>query len=438
LAALYAYFIRPRQADLGVEIPYWYADHTFPYVEPYNLVRLGWYLSPLGIALAVLGAWWMLRHDLSQRTALFLGIGLFFSFLYLENSRNNPHHIYVMRRYVPVVIPAFTIAAAYALERWWRRRGWWRWLAWCMTIAQMALLLYAARVVARQVDHRGLVDQLTPWAESLDANAVILFDDDRAVSTGATVGTALRYLFGHTVFDLQEEHLTGEVLESLVRTWQAQGRAVLIAVGPNGVREPFANWRLAPLPGLWLDTSVLEASYLHFPRQVLRATESLELYELLPAASGDLSSLRIDVGSSDFFYLNEGWYEKERLPDGRTMRWTSGAAQLGLLSYVAGDDEVRLRFQLAASAHLGHTPAEVRLRYCASILECDGVEGAAIVAEWQVGPTFDEYQATLPASALQDGQWVLWLETNTWNPAALGLSADARDLGVMVDWISVE
>ncbi len=455
LAALYAYFIRPRQANLAAEIPYWYADHTFPYVEPYNLVRLGWYLSPLGIALAVLGAWWMLRHDLSQRTALFLGIGLFFSFLYLENSRNNPHHIYVMRRYVPAVIPAFTIAAAYALERWWRRpsihlpwravpgeahkyRGRWRWLAWGVIVVQVASLLYAARIVVRQVDHRGLVDQLTSWAESLDANAVILFDDDRAVSAGATVGTALRYLFGRTVFDLQEEHLTGEILENLVRTWHAQGRRVLIAVGPNGVREPFANWRLAPLPGLWLDTSVLEASYLHFPRQVLRATESLELYELLPAASGDLSSLRIDVGSSDFFYLGEGWYEKERLPDGRTMRWTGSAARLSLPSYVAGDDEIRLRFQLAASAHAGHTPAEVRLRHCASIPECDGVDGAAVVAEWQVGPTFDEYEATLPASALQDGRLVLWLETNTWNPAALGLSADARDLGVMVDWIGVE
>jgi hypothetical protein len=69
----------------------------------------------------------------------------------------------------------------------------------------------------------------------------------------------------------------------------------------------------------------------------------------------------------------------------------------------------------------------VRLRY-----------GTQIVALWQVGTDFAAYEATLPASALQDGPLSLWLETDAWSPAALGLGADARDLGVMVDWIGVE
>jgi hypothetical protein len=298
-------------------------------------------------------------------------------------------------------------------------------------VVQVALLLYAARIVVRQVDYRGLVDQFTPWAESLDPNAVILFDDDCAVSTGATVGTALRYLFGYTVFDLQEEYLATETLENLVRTWQAQGRTVLVAVGPYGVREPFVNWPLAPLPGLWLDTLTLERSYLHFPRQVLRERLSLDMYELLPLA-GDASqsqafrALRVDVGSSDFFNLSAGWHGKERLPNGTTVRWTSEAAQFDLSSPEVGSGDVRLRLQMAASAESGRAPAEVRLRY-----------GASVIARWQVGTTFAAYEATLPASVLGDGPLTLWLETDTWNPAALGLSADARDLGVMVDWISV-
>jgi hypothetical protein len=75
-----------------------------------------------------------------------------------------------------------------------------------------------------------------------------------------------------------------------------------------------------------------------------------------------------------------------------------------------------------------------------------------VVTRWQVDATFDVYEVTLPALSGsagsprvgsagsppgQGGPADLWLETETWNPAALGLSTDARDLGVMVDWIEV-
>jgi hypothetical protein len=427
LAAFYGYFIRPQRADPSLSYLHWYSDQNVPYVEPYNLQRLGWYISPLGIALAVLGAWYILRHKLSPHSALFVGVSLFFSFFYLYNSRNNPFHIYVMRRYVPAVIPAFSIAAAYALAHWWQRRpGRWRWLACVAATAQLALLLYAGRFVVRQVDHRGLLDQFTRWAESLPPDAVIIFDDERPVSTGATIGTPLHYLFGHTVLDLQEEHLTERTLDDLLHAWLAQDRPVILAVGDRGARQPFANWPLTPLPGLRLESRVLESSYYHFPRQVQSSVLRLELYQLLPASSRAATTLQIDVGSSDFFYLGEGWHGKEQLAGGLTMRWTSGAAQFDL-PLLGDDDELYLRFELAASASPGHTPTEVRLR-----------TGETIVARWQVGVTFEEYEATLPLAALQGDSVALWLETDAWIPAALGINADSRELGVMVDWISVE
>jgi 4-amino-4-deoxy-L-arabinose transferase-like glycosyltransferase len=426
LAAVYAYFFRPQQADPASTIPYWYGGENIPDVEPYNLVRLGWYVSPLGIALAVLGWWWMLRRELSLKAALFLGIGLFFTFLYVQNSRNNPHHIYVMRRYVPAVIPALTVAAAYAIVRWWRHQEWWHWLALIVAVGQVALLLNTSRTVLRQVDYRGLVDQLTPWAESLDPDAVILFDDDRPISTGTTIGTPLRYLFGHTVFDLQESYLTRDALQELIGVWHAQGRRILVAVGPDGVREPFDDWSLASLPGLRLEAQVLENSYTHVPRQVQPFTLALELFELEPGARTDVGVLRVDIGASDFFYLGEGWYGKERLPNGTTMRWTRDAAQFILPERLDIDGHVQLRFQLATSSQAPRMPVEVRLVY-----------GADVIARWQVGTAFAEYEATLLEPAPPQSPLTLWLETDTWSPQALGISADARDLGVMVDWVKI-
>jgi 4-amino-4-deoxy-L-arabinose transferase-like glycosyltransferase len=283
LATLYGYFIRPRLADTTTTAYYWYGDYNIPNVEPYNLVRLGWYISPLGIALAVLGAWWMLRHEMNVRTAFFLGLGLFFSFLFLHRSRNNPHHIYVMRRYVPAVIPSFAIAAAYALDTWLRRTGWRRWFAVGLTVVLAGWLLYSARVVIPHVEYRGAVKQFETLVNVLgNDRAVILFNDDIPVSTGATLGTPLHYLYGYTVFDLQEKYVDGPALHAQIERWQDAGRRVLVALGPDEVEGLIPVSQSVPVANLRLDVPVLEVSYEHFPRQIWRYTVNLPVYELAP------------------------------------------------------------------------------------------------------------------------------------------------------------
>jgi len=262
---------------------YWYGDYNIPNVEPYNLVRLGWYISPLGIALAVLGTWWMLRHETNPRTALFLGVGLFFSFLYLDRSRNNPHHIYVMRRYVPAVIPAFMIAAAYALTAWLRHNGWRRRLATGLAILLVGWLLYASRVVIPHIEYQGAVGQFERLVNALGGEqTVILFNDDLPVSTGAIVGTPLRYLRGYTVFDLQEKHVDIRALSRQIRLWQGEGRWVLLINGPSWKKDLFATARLTPVTSFLLDVPVLETSYEHFPRQIWRYKVTLQVYEFAP------------------------------------------------------------------------------------------------------------------------------------------------------------
>lgn len=282
LAALYGYFLRPRLADTTAWAYYWYGDHNIPNVEPYNLVRLGWYISPLGIALAVLGTWWMLRREANARTALFLGVGLFFSFLFLDRSRNNPHHIYVMRRYVPAVIPAFVISAAYALDTWLRRTGWRRWLAIGSAVVLAGWLLYAARVIVPHVEYRGAIGQFETLVNDLgDDRAVILFNDDGSVTTGATLGTPLSYLYDYAVFDLQEEYVDVQALHAQIGRWRRAGRRVLLVVGPHPVAGLFDSLPSRLVTDFRLDVPVLESSYEHFPRRVLRHVVTVQVYELV-------------------------------------------------------------------------------------------------------------------------------------------------------------
>jgi hypothetical protein len=83
-----------------------------------NLVRLGWYLSPLGIALALAGLALMV-YRINSTSWLFLVIAAVASvvFLRLTYGASDQHYIYIMRRYVPHVYPAFAIGIAYAIAR---------------------------------------------------------------------------------------------------------------------------------------------------------------------------------------------------------------------------------------------------------------------------------------------------------------------------------
>src|SRR5258707_5282270 len=82
-----------------------------------NLVRLGWYLSPLGVLLGVLGfaLWW--RRGLTRSSWLFLVVSLIsaFFFLRLAYGTSDLTYIYILRRYMPVVYPAWSLGMAYAL-----------------------------------------------------------------------------------------------------------------------------------------------------------------------------------------------------------------------------------------------------------------------------------------------------------------------------------
>jgi hypothetical protein len=217
---LFAYFVWPRTGHT-VLAPYWYGGGPIPIQNHLNLVRLAWYVSPLGVWLGIAGVTLMLLEGDSRRMWPLVTTGVAFSIVYLYNIMNNPYHIYAMRRYVPVVFPFFAAGMAYALVWLWEQRQRWRaaaGIAWMLGLTLLAWLLYSNRAVWNLVEYRGLVDQVESLAMDLEPGAVLLFDDEVPVGAGATVGTPLQYLYGFTAFDLQEEMVSpAALLEGIAR-----------------------------------------------------------------------------------------------------------------------------------------------------------------------------------------------------------------------------
>jgi 4-amino-4-deoxy-L-arabinose transferase-like glycosyltransferase len=278
LLAAYAYFLRPLQADPSRAASYWYGESTIPDVEPYNMVRLGWYLSRPGLALGVLGIALIVSRNVNGRTWMMVGIGVFFSLLFIYRTFNNPHHVYVMRRYVPAVIPTFALGMAYTVlyPAGWGKVG--RVLAAGLTAAVVLLMPYKGQVMIPQVDYKGSVEQFRVFASLIPEDAVVLFNDDEPVGAAGVFGTPLAFLEGRTVLDLREEHLNLDRLDALVEGWQAVGRPVVVVDGSSPVSGLCDRWRCQVSSTFQFDLRVLEHSYDHWPVTVVPYRPVLTTY----------------------------------------------------------------------------------------------------------------------------------------------------------------
>jgi hypothetical protein len=265
--ALFSYFVRPHLGDV-TSSAYWYGGGEIPNLDRENLVRLGWYLGPAGIALGVAGMCWMLFKELNRRTVFLLGTGLFFSLLYLWRIQANPHQIYAMRRYVPVVLPFFIIMAAYLIN--WlyvNLRGKVRWFVSIgLTLVWFSGILLSDRGFVSQIDSLGMIDQLERFNAALPPHSVLIFGDSAPIGAGDLLGTPLRFVYGHDVFTLRSsDALDRARFAETVRGWQDGGRTVYWIGMPGGPSWPLAS----PAPGLPADYRVavtfLEHAYDHKP-----------------------------------------------------------------------------------------------------------------------------------------------------------------------------
>ena len=255
-----------------------YSTAAITIVDHENWRRLGWYLAPLGVWLGAAGIG-LLLWRVERRTAVFLAVGLLFSLLYLTNVRANPHHMYVMRRYVPAVMPLFVIGAAYGIG-WLGGRPvvWRRALALLLAVAWLGGLAWSGRDFVSQVDHRGLIAQLDGLDVALAPEALLIFNDPAPVGVGDFVGTPLKFLYGRDVFKLHDPvALDDALLRAAIAGWQAAGRTVYWVGAPDWLDAQGLAYTAQTQT---LTTRRLEGVYDRKPTAILTETWRLNLHRL--------------------------------------------------------------------------------------------------------------------------------------------------------------
>lgn len=427
LASAYAYFLRPHLESGGTATT-WPSGATYPLLDAENWVRVGWYLTPLGLALATAGLAVVLLREPLSRVGLFTAVGALTTAQYVARIMTTPYHPYAMRRFVPISIPALAVFAAVAVgaiaaaPRLSRPKL----VAGGVGAALLLGLLVQARAIVPGRDLAGAIDWLYTLESRLRPGAVILVSEHESALFADTFGPPLRYLFDHPVVPLRRGRqptvdLVAEVLERAAR----EGRPVqLLAVEPIAfvVRNAFA---LKPVGTVPVELTMLKNTFEGFPSTRQVSPYGIEIYDLLPldAAQVEDRDVLIDVGTLDTPFLRSGFHYKERLGDGTSGRWTDGDASLEVPNSSRGAVDVAIRARLFTGVS-DDTPL-VRVLFDDRPIGSFRPEN-----DWQ---TF--HFTAMPRPYEQRSR--IRLVSPAFTPARGGDSADERKLGVFVDWVRV-
>jgi len=426
--SIYAYFVRPQLEPIRHAVS-WPSGNQFPILNGQNWVRLGWYLTPLGLLLATTGLAVILWRESLSRLGLFLSVGALTTIQYVYNIFNTPYHIYAMRRYVPIVIPMLMIYAAVAILAMVqaRHRQPVRAVGAILAVVFIGGMLYQSRFVLPQRDLYGALEQVTILNQKLKPNAIIVISEPAESIFADTFGVPLRFIFGHDIATIRQDDARAQAfIHQLMAYADGQHRPVqLIAVDPIAptVREVLS---LQPVEMFPVTLQMLMNTFFDYPSVIQTAYYGIEIYDVStksPPLVNSPEETLIDIGTLDTRFIRSGFYYKEPLVGGFSARWTSREAALDIPLSSGVPVTIDLRAMIFRPE--GAPAADVTVWL-------DGQEIGQFKPDetWQ---TFSFQARPKPARGISS----LRFKTTTFNPASLKINGDTRDLGFLIDWVKV-
>jgi hypothetical protein len=465
-----------------IEVP---RDNREVYTIPLaNLVRVGWYLSPLGVVLGVAGfaLWW--QRGMNRAAWLFLAIGLIGTVFWVRQSygTSDQSYIYILRRYIPQVYPAFCLGIAYMLVwiadrrvenrepprgyptetrgqgdketrrhasiaviggRWSVVSGRWSVVATiALGLALTGFLVATNWGIYRHVEYGGALAQIETIAERFGPNDVLLLHSGSRDEPDL-IATPLRYAFGVDAFTIkssQPERYAPQ-LARYIKHWQEQGRTVYMVFGASG-GFGLPGLRYTPDGRMALQhLEEFEQLTNQKPHNVQDFNLDFAVYRLETDAA--VSSAPAPSGVDDYAAQLHGFYRPERIA-GVDLAWTQGDALLRLpWPRDGGPQQVVIR--LAG----GVRPASVeRGQACISFrpetpfgfegpLATFSSLGCFDLQEQMSGYVLVIDPRRYPTHA--SGSIVLRIRSDTWTPAkADPAQIDRRILGIQFGGLSIE
>jgi hypothetical protein len=423
--AVYAYFFRHQGGRLALH-------------DAMAFRTLGWYLTPIGLLVAVAATAWLTRRDFWRDPAFFLtfaAYAVFFSY----KTRIVPEHFWSARRFLADILPSALLLTGglaatigtFVGSRWLRRSAVARpaialicllpigWLFWRQTMP-----------ILHHVEYAGVIPQLERLAGRIGDHDLLIVESRDAGSDLYTLAVPLVCIYARQALVLSSAAPNKRAFEDFV-VW-ALGRYERVwFLGGGGTDLLTRRITAEPAGGGQFHVPEYASTTNAYPSGILRKDFEYGLYQLSADAAEPDGPVTLQVGGNDDLQVVR-FYARERTGDtGTPFRW-SGGRSFVVLPAIPNDAREIVVWMGDGGRPAQAPPATVTLTVG------DREIGSA-VASGKIAP----HAFSLPADVVQTAAAAaeplrVTLRVPTWNPHDLLGVNDTRDLGVMVTRVDVK
>ena len=211
---IYFYFVYPQIAE-SHRLIYNASGKVIESLREQTFYRLGWYLTPLGLALASAGLVLGFTRRIHTTQLAFTGMGLLFLIYYSYDIHCMPYQPYAMRRLFPFVVPAMCFSIPFLLQNIPVKRysnsvktG----LTAIITIILLIQFQQINRKLILRDDYRGLYQYLATLSQKLPKDEFILINGK---GRACVYAAPLRYLFGQGCVLFYPDHRAPDYREMI-------------------------------------------------------------------------------------------------------------------------------------------------------------------------------------------------------------------------------
>jgi hypothetical protein len=433
LVFAYGVFVRPHLswARESVPLPEPHVG-TVPLRNEINWVRLAWYLTPLGLGLALLGALSCIPRLVAREATPLIAFALILAALggfYLYKSRAFPDNYWVVRRYIEIVIPGFLLLACLALSHFYGLLS--RFVPRYGSGALSALVflmtwvgeIHAIAPFWRERELAGTLRQMELLA-SLNQPADILLLEQGPFQE--FFSTPLKAIFQKTVYSLASSRPDVLAFDRLLQRWLGEGKRVHLLASQEQTELQSRKIQFMPQHRFEFNTRVVEAPYERLPRSMIPLSYTLQVYNLeLKKLMEPPKTVTLNM-DFNFGFATKGFHAPETNPERETFRWTSGSASLELPPLKA--ERAILSLRLAQDFPEKLHPSPVGIRFNERLIAEPRLMPRLEVLRWEIGADLLNLHERNQLS----------FTSSTYSPAQLGNSEDQRELGIMVDGVKLQ
>jgi hypothetical protein len=392
-----------------------------------------YYLTVPGLLAALVGFALVARKFFWRAPEIFTTVALF-SFFFFYKIRIASDHFWMARRFLPVILPgALLFAAAAALSG---TRGGWaptRMVRSTIGVAFVVLLatqyVRAAKPVLAHVEYAGVIAKLEGLAAKASDRDLLLVESRNASDTHV-LALPLAYIYARNVLVLNSPRPDKAIVAAFL-DWARTRYDRVLFMGGGGTDLLSPAWRARPIASDRFHVPEYDAPADAYPRFVRQKEFDYSLYELMaPDAGAGTEAFDLDVGVNDDLHVVR-FYAKEQ-SEGRSFRWSRWRSLVALTGIRPDSREVVLWLSDG-----GRPPAVERADVT---VELDN----EVLGTVRVATGFQPYVLSIPPELAKrlsssSGRSIeLTLTTSVWKPELVLGTSDDRELGVMVDRVSVK